>query len=97
MYDRFVPELAERLAAAGFLSARDEAEQLRRAAGGDDRLLASLAERRLAGEPLAWIVGGTEFCGLLGAGRAGRLHARAAHRGTGAARRRAAAGRRGVR
>jgi release factor glutamine methyltransferase len=64
MYDRFVPELAERLAAAGFLSAREEAEELRRAAGGDDRLLAALVSRRLAGEPLAWIVGGAEFCGL---------------------------------
>jgi release factor glutamine methyltransferase len=64
MYDRFVPELAERLAAAGFLSAREEAEQLQRAAGGDERLLASLAGRRLAGEPLAWIVGGAELCGL---------------------------------
>jgi release factor glutamine methyltransferase len=64
VYDRFVPELAERLAAAGFLSAREEAEELRRAAGGDHRLLAALAERRLAGEPLAWIVGGAGFCGL---------------------------------
>jgi release factor glutamine methyltransferase len=59
-----VPELADRLAAAGFVSAREEAEELRRAAAGDDRLLAALAERRLAGEPLAWIVGGVAFCGL---------------------------------
>jgi len=64
MYDRFVPELAERLAAAGFISAREEAQELRTAAGGDDELLAALAERRLAGEPLAWIVGSAEFCGL---------------------------------
>jgi release factor glutamine methyltransferase len=59
-----MPELADRLAAAGFISAREEAEELHRAAGGDDDLLAALAERRLAGEPLAWIVGTTAFCGL---------------------------------
>jgi release factor glutamine methyltransferase len=64
MYDRVVPELAERLAAAGFLSPREEAQELRRAAGGDGRLLAALAERRLTGEPLAWIVGSAPFCGL---------------------------------
>jgi release factor glutamine methyltransferase len=64
MYDRFVPDLADRLAAAGFVSAREEAQQLRRAAGGDDRLLAELAGRRLAGEPLAWIVGSADFGGL---------------------------------
>jgi release factor glutamine methyltransferase len=64
MYDRFVPELADRLAAAGFLSAREEEQELRRAAADDDRLLAALAERRLAGEPLAWIVGSAGFCGL---------------------------------
>jgi release factor glutamine methyltransferase len=57
-------ELADRLAAAGFVSAREEAGELRARAGGDERLLAELAERRLAGEPLAWIVGGVSFCGL---------------------------------
>lgn len=59
-----MPELADRLAAAGFLSAREEAEELRTAAGGDEALLAELAERRLAGEPLAWIAGSAGFCGL---------------------------------
>ena len=57
-------ELADRLAAAGFLSTREEAEELRGAAGGDECLLAALAERRLAGEPLAWVVGSAAFCGL---------------------------------
>jgi release factor glutamine methyltransferase len=57
-------ELADRLAAAGFLSAREEAGELEARAGGDDRLLEELVERRLAGEPLAWIVGGAAFCGL---------------------------------
>jgi len=59
-----MPPLADRLAAAGFLSAREEAEQLQAVAGGDDRLLAELGERRLAGEPLAWLVGSAAFCGL---------------------------------
>lgn len=59
-----MPQLADRLAAAGFLSAREEAEELRARAGGDDRLLEGLVERRLAGEPLAWIVGGVDFCNL---------------------------------
>jgi release factor glutamine methyltransferase len=59
-----VPELADRLAAAGFLAAHEEAEELGTAAGGDDRLLAALAERRLAGEPLLWIVGSAAFAGL---------------------------------
>jgi release factor glutamine methyltransferase len=59
-----MPELADRLAAAGFVSAREEAGELRARARGDERLLAELVERRLAGEPLAWIVGGVSFCGL---------------------------------
>ena len=59
-----MPQLADRLAAAGFLSAREEAEELEVRAGGDDRLLEALVERRLTGEPLAWIVGTAVFCGL---------------------------------
>ncbi|HKV67152.1 MAG TPA: hypothetical protein VJN72_03610, partial [Gaiellales bacterium] len=59
-----MPQLADRLAAAGFLSAREEAEELQARAGGDDRLLEELVGRRLAGEPLAWIVGSAAFCGL---------------------------------
>jgi len=59
-----MPQLADRLAAAGFLSAREEAEELEVRAGGDDRLLEALVERRLTGEPLAWIVGTAAFCGL---------------------------------
>src|SRR6185312_1735814 len=58
-----MPQLADRLAAAGYLSAREEAEQLQARAGGDDRMLEELVERRLSGEPLAWIVGGAAFCG----------------------------------
>lgn len=56
--------LADRLAAAGFISPREEAEELQARAAGDDRLLQALVGRRLAGEPLAWIVGSAGFCGL---------------------------------
>lgn len=56
--------LAARLAAAGCVAADEEAGELLDAAGGDERLLAALARRRLAGEPLAWVTGRTTFCGL---------------------------------
>ena len=59
-----MPQLADRLAAAGFLSAREEAEELEARAGGDNRLLEELVERRPSGEPLAWLVGTAAFCGL---------------------------------
>jgi hypothetical protein len=41
-----MPELADRLAAAGFVSAREEAGELRARARGDERVLAELVERR---------------------------------------------------
>ena len=56
--------LAALLAGAGFVAAREEADELLARAGGDDVLLAALVERRLTGEPLAWIVGSTSFCGV---------------------------------
>lgn len=49
---------------AGFVAADDEALELLEAANGDDVILASMLERRLRGEPFAWIVGNTTFCGL---------------------------------
>jgi release factor glutamine methyltransferase len=52
------------LSVAGFVAADEEAEELLACAGGDDRLLVSLVERRLAGEPLAWITGKTSFCDI---------------------------------
>lgn len=63
-----VPNHLEPLAAlvsrAGFVAAEDEAEELLACAAGDLELLTSLVERRLTGEPLAWITGRVSFCGL---------------------------------
>jgi release factor glutamine methyltransferase len=56
--------LAELLADAGFVAAREEADELLARAGGDVELLDSLVARRLTGEPLAWITGSVSFCGL---------------------------------
>ena len=52
------------LAVAGFVAAEEEAAELLGAARGDAARLAGLVSRRLSGEPLAWIVGSVEFCGL---------------------------------
>jgi release factor glutamine methyltransferase len=56
--------LAALLADAGFVAADEEAEELLARAAGDVELLQSLVQRRLTGEPLAWITGKVEFCGL---------------------------------
>lgn len=56
--------LVDRLATSGFIAPQAEAAELAARAGGDDRLLAALAQRRLTGEPLAWITGSVSFCGL---------------------------------
>jgi release factor glutamine methyltransferase len=60
---RGINHLAQRLAAAGFIAAAQEADELLACAGGDPGRLDALVERRLAGEPLAWITGGVVFCG----------------------------------
>jgi release factor glutamine methyltransferase len=52
------------LAQAGFVAAEEEADELAARAGGDADLLGSLVERRLSGEPLAWITGKIRFCDL---------------------------------
>lgn len=52
------------LAGAGFVAAAEEAEELLAGAHGDLELLGSLVARRMTGEPLAWITGGVEFCGV---------------------------------
>src|SRR4051812_8100047 len=52
------------LARAGFVAADEEADELLAAAGGDSARLQRLVERRLTGEPLAWITGGVVFCDI---------------------------------
>ena len=49
---------------AGFVAASEEAEELLARAAGDAELLDALVQRRLTGEPLAWITGTVTFCGL---------------------------------
>jgi release factor glutamine methyltransferase len=53
-------EIVAELARGGFVAAEDEADELL-ACGGD---VPALLERRLTGEPLAWITGRTVFCGI---------------------------------
>ena len=53
-----------RLERAGCVAAPQEAAELIRASGGDAAALDSLVDRRVAGEPLAWVTGTTSFCGL---------------------------------
>jgi len=48
---------------AGCVAARDEAVELLAAARGDRGALRELVARRCTGEPLAWLVGWTRFCG----------------------------------
>ena len=57
-------DVSARLAAGGFLAPDDEAAELVEAAGDDRSRLAAFVERRLTGEPLAWITGAVTFCGL---------------------------------
>jgi release factor glutamine methyltransferase len=65
MPDRSLHDVVEqRLAAAGFVAAAEEAQELVAAAGGDAARLQALLDRRLTGEPLAWITGRTRFGGL---------------------------------
>lgn len=56
--------LASLLSDAGFVAADEEAAELLSCAGGDCDRLDRLIERRLTGEPLAWITGALTFCGL---------------------------------
>jgi len=57
-------DVTTRLTAAGFIAAREEAQELCDCSNGDEPRLASLVQRRLRGEPLAWITGSVTFCGL---------------------------------
>jgi len=56
-----VAELTAELSRAGCVAAEEEAGELAVCAGGDQSLLHALADRRLAGEPLAWITGRADF------------------------------------
>jgi release factor glutamine methyltransferase len=56
-------DVTARLADAGFIAAPDEAAELLACSLGDDVVLESMIERRLRGEPLAWITGFAMFCG----------------------------------
>ena len=55
-------ELVDRLRAAGCVFAEDEAEILEEVASGAE--LEAMVARRIAGEPLEYIVGFVDFCGL---------------------------------
>ena len=57
-------ELADLLARNGFVAADEEAAELLQAAGGDGARLEAMVARRMTGEPLAWITGWVDFCGV---------------------------------
>jgi release factor glutamine methyltransferase len=57
--------LTARLSEAGFLAANEEAQELIASSQRDGTVLGDLVERRLRGEPLAWITGRTTFCGMV--------------------------------
>jgi release factor glutamine methyltransferase len=61
--DDEVATLVATLARAGCVAAIDEAAELL-AASADEGQLRELVKRRVKGEPLAWVVGHTRFCGL---------------------------------
>lgn len=53
--------MALHLVNAGCVAPFEEADELATAAAGDDALLQRLIDRRLTGEPLAWVTGATTF------------------------------------
>ncbi|MDX6410111.1 MAG: release factor glutamine methyltransferase, partial [Gaiellaceae bacterium] len=55
--------MVARLAAAGCVAAEEEAAELL-AAAGDPAELDAMVTRRTRGEPLAWVVGAVDFCGI---------------------------------
>ncbi|MEQ4723633.1 putative protein N(5)-glutamine methyltransferase [Nonomuraea sp. B19D2] len=63
VFSSSVPILVTRLRAAGCVFAEDEAQLLVSTAATPDEL-AAMVERRVAGEPLEYVLGWAEFCGL---------------------------------
>jgi release factor glutamine methyltransferase len=59
-----LPQLAALLSSRGFIAAQEEAGELIAAAAASGKPLGELVDRRLTGEPLAWITGSVEFCGV---------------------------------
>lgn len=55
--------VTETMRQGGFVAADDEARELVECSNGDAVLLAALVDRRMNGEPLAWITGFSMFCG----------------------------------
>ncbi len=56
--------LVELLSRSGFVAAEEEAAELVALAAGDSDRLNAAVQRRLTGEPLAWITGHVVFCGI---------------------------------
>jgi release factor glutamine methyltransferase len=56
--------LVQQLAAGGCVAPEDEAAELVRASADGSRPLGELVDRRMRGEPLAWITGSVRFCDL---------------------------------
>ena len=56
--------MAQSLDEAGCIAAREEADELLRAAAGDPDVLDDLVSRRTNGEPIAWLTGAVTFCGV---------------------------------
>ncbi len=56
-------DITARLVAAGCVAASEEAEEIL-AVTNDPASVAALVARRAGGEPLAWVVGSVEFCGI---------------------------------
>lgn len=56
--------VARMLSEAGCIAAREEADELMEAAGGDPDALHDLVSRRTNGEPIAWLTGAVTFCGV---------------------------------
>jgi release factor glutamine methyltransferase len=59
-----VADLVDRLRAAGCVFAEDEAVLLTKAAADDQARLETLVARRVAGEPLEYVLGYAEFAGI---------------------------------